>query len=396
MQLFHRDIMEKKKLQEQLLQSQKMESVGVLAGGIAHDFNNVLTAILGHAEVLRRRVRDDEFARRTIKIIEDAGIRAGQMVSKLLSFARKENFALSPTDLNAVVSDTVELLQHALMSRAIRVGMSTAPGLPAVMGDAVHLGQVIANLVMNSMDAMPEGGSITVSTSVETLGDEAPHVHPLLAPGTYAVLTVADTGAGIPREIMDRIFDPFFTTKPAGKGTGLGLAMVYGIVKSHGGEIRVESRMGEGARFSLYFPVAPQLAWSFTPGRADDAAPAGGAGILVVDDDKDVLTAVKDILEPRGYRVIVTDSPVHAHDLFSRISENIDLVITDMMMPHINGGDLARQLKDFRHTVKVIGISGLDPAALFRQTQEIDRFLRKPFDSSALLSAVREVLHATQ
>jgi len=255
-QSFYRDITEKIKLQEQVLQSQKMDSLGVLAGGIAHDFNNVLTGILGHTEVLRRHAVTDEFGRRRIKTIEEAAWRAGQMVSKLLSFARKKSLTLAPTDLNAVVLDTAELLGPALLDRNINVQVQLAPDLPTINGDSIHLEQVIANLVMNSMDAMHEGGTITIATAIKEQGREAPAVYPSLAPGSSVVLTVKDTGTGIPREVLDKVFVPFFTTKAEGKGTGLGLAMVYGIVKSHKGDILVHSREGEGTTFEISFPAA--------------------------------------------------------------------------------------------------------------------------------------------
>ena len=262
-QSFYRDITEKIKLQEQVLQSQKMESLGVLAGGIAHDFNNVLTAILAHTEVLRRHAVTDEFGRRRIKTIEEAAGRAGQMVSKLLSFARKKSLSPIPTDLNNVVLDTAELLGPAMLDRNCNVQVLLAPDLPPINGDSIHLEQVIANLVMNAMDAMPEGGTIMITTALKEKGTEASAACP---PDKYVVLTVKDTGTGIPREVRDKIFIPFFTTKEEGKGTGLGLAMVYGIVKSHKGEIQVESKEGEGTTFEIYLPEAGTV----VEFRADD------------------------------------------------------------------------------------------------------------------------------
>lgn len=251
---FYRDITEKMKLQEQVIQSQKMESLGVLAGGIAHDFSNVLTAILGHTEVLRRHAVTDEFGQRRIKTIEEAAWRAGQMVSKLLSFARKKSLTLVPTDLNNVVLDTAELLGPALLDKNINVKLQLSPDLPTINGDSIHLEQVIANLVMNAMDAMHDGGTVTIATAVLEPGADAPAAYPCPAPENQVVLTVSDTGTGIPREILDKVFVPFFTTKAEGKGTGLGLAMVYGIVKGHKGEIGVESREGEGTTFKIYLP----------------------------------------------------------------------------------------------------------------------------------------------
>jgi len=397
-QSFFRDITEKMKLQEQVLQSQKMEAMGVLAGGIAHDFNNVLTAILGHTEVLRRHVKSDEFGNRSIKTIEDAARRAGQMVSKLLSFARKESLELVPTELNAVVTDTVELLGRALIERDIAVQVALDPRVPAVSGDSIHLEQVIANLVMNSMDAMPGGGTITISTVQRQLGHDTPQVSPFLPAGNYVVLTIRDTGTGIPRELMERIFDPFYTTKPAGKGTGLGLAMAYGIVKSHKGEIRVDSREGGGATFEIYLPVSKQEA----PLPAGDTIAAAlpesaqGEWVFVVDDEKDVLSYIKDTLDAQGYTVITADSPEYARDLFRKISGDIDVVIADIVMPVMSGAELAGIFKEISPTVKVIGISGFDEGDMVRETRHLDCFLKKPFDGASLLTCIRRVLDSDE
>jgi PAS domain S-box-containing protein len=393
-QSFHRDITEKMKLQEQVLQSQKMESMGVLAGGVAHDFNNIVTAILSHTEVLRRYVKTDEFGNRRIKTIEDAARRAGQLVAKLLSFARKESLELVPTGLNRVVAETVELLGRTLIERNIHTRMQLDPDLPPIMGDDVHLEQVIANLVMNAMDAMPGGGTITIFTSREDLPDDARSAHPLLPPGKYAVLVVQDTGAGIPREIMDRIFEPFFTTKPAGKGTGLGLSIVYGIVKSHNGEVRVSSQEGKGTTFTIYLPLSEQPAPACSGEDVDARLPLASHGerIFVVDDEKDVLFYIKDNLESLGYKVFTADSPEHALELFEKISGEVDVVISDIVMPVMNGAELTRRLKKIKPKVKVIAISGFDGGNLVGEAGHIDYFLKKPFDGGSLLSCVHRAL----
>ncbi|MEK6743438.1 MAG: ATP-binding protein [Nitrospirota bacterium] len=254
-QLFLRDITARKRLQEHVLQAQKLDSMGVLAGGIAHDFNNVLTAILGQGEVLRRRVAGDALALQRIATIESAAGRAGQMVAKLLSFSRQERFELVPTDVNAVVRETVDLVDRSLTHRNVTISMSLDDALPFILGDRIHIEQVLTNLVLNAADAMPGGGTVSVSTGAADLRNRPAKALPVLAPGVYVLLAVSDTGIGIAEDIRHRIFEPFFTTKPAGKGTGLGLAMAYGIVKSHRGEIDVESRAGGGTTFSLYFPA---------------------------------------------------------------------------------------------------------------------------------------------
>ncbi len=393
-QSFHRDITEKKKLQEQVMQSQKMESMGVLAGGIAHDFNNILTAILGHTEVLRRHIGNDEFSKRRIKTVEDAARRAGQMVSKLLSFARKETLELAPTDLNVVVTDTIELLGRSLIDRNIKAKVETGKDIPAIYGDSIHLEQIITNLVMNAMDAMPGGGSLTISTSAVEMGPQAQQMHPFLPPGKYVVLTVRDKGQGIPQEIMGRIFDPFFTTKPVGKGTGLGLAMVYGLVKSHKGEVRVRSREGAGTTFDIYLPALDENVKqpALEPVDISRLVASGNKRILVVDDERDVLSYIKDTLDAHGYRTFVADNPVYAQELFQEMSGDIDLVITDMIMPLMNGSELSRKLREMKGAVKVIGISGYSGGSLLNELRDIDRLIKKPFDGVTLLTTVREAL----
>ena len=392
-QSFHRDITEKMKLQEQVLQSQKMESMGELAGAMAHDFQNVLTAILAHSEVLRRHVATDDFGKRRIKTIEDAAKRAGQMVSKLLSFARKESLQLAPLDINTVVTDSVELLGRTLLEQNVKVRVQLANGLPAIQGDDIHLEQVITNLIMNARDAMPQGGTITLSTARRELGPEAPQVSPFLKPGDYVVLTVRDSGTGIPREIMERIFDPFFTTKPEGKGTGLGLAIVYGIVKSHRGEVRVESRDKEGTTFEIYLPVPDQSPFCRIVSREDASAPIPGRTILVVDDDKDVLSYLAGLLEAEGYHVLSTENSEHALTLFQSHTEEIQLVVTDMVMPAMNGAELAAGLKKTQPALKIIGMSGVERNAGVLETRHMDSFLKKPVEAAALLACVRQALN---
>ena len=254
-QSFHRDITDKKRLLDQLFQSQKMESIGVLAGGIAHDFNNFLTAILGHAELLGMNEELDPTARRGIKTIESSARKAGQIVSKLLSFARKGKFVALPLNFNDVMKDAVELLERVVSKKKVELQVEMGRDIPVVKGDSTQLEQVIMNLVMNAADAMPDGGTITLSTSLKNISRSDTMIHPLLTPGDYVFLKVADTGTGIPHEIMDKIFDPFFTTKGPEKGTGLGLAIIYGIVREHGGVVLVTSHLGRGTTFEVYLPA---------------------------------------------------------------------------------------------------------------------------------------------
>jgi two-component system cell cycle sensor histidine kinase/response regulator CckA len=389
-QSFHRDITEKKRLQGQLFQSQKMESIGVLAGGIAHDFNNILSAILGHAELLHEFSNLDSAGKQRVTIIENSARKAGQMISKLLSFARKGSFESIPINLNDVIKDTTELLDRMMTKKKITLQLMMDNSLPPINGDSNQLEQVLMNLVVNAGDVMPNGGFITIATSQITLGDEAVTIHLLLTPGRYVVLKVTDTGAGIPEEIRDRIFDPFFTTKAAGKGTGLGLAMVYGIVKEHKGIINVRSEMGKGTSFEIYFPMSEKAVPQVEKSALYPLE--GREKILVVDDEEDILSFIKDVLETQGYRVMVTTNPVYALDIFKEISDTIDLVITDIVLPLVNGRELIKRFKSVKPEVKLIAMSGYEAGVIDRRDKDIDAFIRKPFQGIYLLSMVRKVL----
>jgi len=392
-QAFYRDITEKKKLQEQVMQSQKMESMGLLAGGMAHDFNNVLTAILGHTEVLRRHIGPDEFALQRIRTVEEAARRAGLMISKLLRFARKETLTLTPTDLNAVVLDTLDLLGRALIEKNIKVQVDTDPAIPLVNGDSIHLQQIITNLVMNAMDAMPRGGELVITTSLRDIGRQTQQAHPFVASGTYCVLSIRDTGSGIHREVIDRIFDPFFTTKSVGKGTGLGLAMVYGLVKSHHGEIRVLSTEGAGSTFEIYLPVinARDKTDQFErPAMQRSGAPERTC-VLIVDSEQEVLTRAREMLAAEGYRVYAMDNPGTAEEVFRATRGKIDLLIIDMALPFNNGTELVRYFKTINNSMKVIGVSG-DAGGMQDGDRSIDLLVNRPYDGPQLLQTIMNVL----
>ncbi|HWR58765.1 MAG TPA: PAS domain S-box protein, partial [Thermodesulfovibrionales bacterium] len=389
-QSFHRDVTDRKRLQEQLFQSQKMESIGVLAGGIAHDFNNILSAILGHAELLHEFSNLDSDGKQKVTIIENSARKAGQMISKLLSFARQGSFESVPLNLNEVIKDTVELIERMMMKRKIDIKIDLDGNILPINGDSNQLEQVIMNLVVNGADAMPDGGLVTISTGMETFEKDAIPVHPLLAPGKYVSLKISDTGTGIPDEIKDRIFDPFFTTKKAGKGTGLGLAMVYGIVKEHKGVINLKTQLGKGTTFEIYLPVSDKDV-SIT-GKPLLYSMAGREKILVIDDENDILSFMKEVLESQGYRVIVTDNPIYALDMFRQISDDIDLVITDIVMPLVNGRDLIKSFKTIKPSVRMIAISGYEIWNIGKKDKDVDAYIRKPFEGIYLLSVVRRVL----
>lgn len=389
-QSFHRDTSEKKRLQEQLFQSQKMESIGILVGGIAHDFNNILTAILGHAELLNEYGDLDPTGKQRVKIIETSARKAGQMISKLLSFSRKSKMETVPVSLNNVIRDTVDLLERMLSKKNIDIKFEAYPDLPLIDGDSSQMEQVIMNLVINASDVMPAGGSIMIATSAADLQNNVSVVHPLLSPGKYVVLKISDTGTGIPAEISSKIFDPFFTTKETGKGTGLGLSMVYGIVKEHKGVINVDSQLGKGTTFEIYLPASKKIFRAIDKSYTD--LTAGHEKILVVDDEEDILSFIRDILERKGYKVLATNSPVYALDLFRKISDEIDLVITDIIMPLVNGRELISHFKSIKPDIRIMAISGYDAGKIGEKDSDIDVFIRKPFESVYLLSVVRKIL----
>lgn len=387
---FLRDITEKKKIQEQLMHSQKMESIGALAGGIAHNFNNILTTILGYAELLLEYTNLDDTSKQRVRNIESSARKAGTLVSKLLSFARRDTHEVLPLNLHDVINDSLKLLEGVLDKR-IGMKVSLCKTNPVIEGDPTQLEQVIMNLVVNSRDAMPDGGLITIKTDIVEVVNEKYDTPSYIRPGKYVVLTVADTGSGISNENISRIFDPFFTTKEKGKGTGLGLATVYGIVKDHKGYISVESELDHGTRFDIYIPVSEKIVQPITKPQLFSIE--GRENILVVDDDRDVLNFIRDILETHGYQVISANNSLGAINTFKNLSSKIPLVITDIMMPLMEGNDLIRHLKDIKPDIKIIAVSGYSDE-IIKQDRMIDVFLKKPFESIELLSSVRRLLDA--
>ena len=389
-QSFYRDITEKKQLQGQLLQSQKMESVGTLAGGIAHDFNNIVAIILGHISLLNDCAGLDDKAKQRVRIIENSARKAGQIVSKLMSFSRKASFEILPVNLNNIIKDTVELCETMARSRKVAIKMETGDNIPCIHGDSNQMEQVLMNLFVNAMDAMPDGGTIIIGTEFVEI-ERNNHVHPLLSSGKYILMRVTDTGTGIPEEIKDKIFNPFFTTKEQGKGTGLGLAMVYGIVKEHKGVLNVKSKTGKGTTFEIYLPPSDAAIYEIV--KTSDHLLTANARILVVDDEKDMLNFMKEIIEGAGYKLLAADNPYYALEIFGEVADNIDLVITDIVMPLMDGRKLIKHFKTFKPAIKAIAISGYD-AARNRGDADIDAFISKPFEKDSLLSAIRKVLGA--
>jgi PAS domain S-box-containing protein len=391
-QSFYRDITEKKKFQEHVLQSQKMESIGVLAGGIAHDFNNILTAILGHTDLIRRFAVLNEKATRSLNVIEDASRRAGRMISKLLGFARKSKHERTPINLNDVVYETIKLLEQVI-KKSIDLSVELDNRLPLIQGDVNQMEQVIMNFLVNARDAMPNGGRIIIKTQARTVLKYMPDVPPYVPPGEYVQISVSDTGTGIPEDIKNKIFEPFFTTKEQGKGTGLGLSMVYGAIKDHQGYLSVESTVGVGSVFTVFLPAA---APATVAGTTEVAIPGNGKQtLLIVDDEQDILDIMRESLENHGYKVFASSDSTIALDLYRRIFHEVVLVITDIVMPGIDGKELIRQIKMINPDVKVLAVSGyMKYVGEKEDIKDIDGFLQKPFESYYLLSVVKRILEA--
>ncbi|MGE5174255.1 MAG: PAS domain S-box protein, partial [Betaproteobacteria bacterium] len=391
-QSFYRDITKKKKIHEHLFQSQKMESVGVLAGGIAHDFNNVLTAILGHTGIIRRSTSLDERSTRSLGVIEDASRRAGRMIAKLLGFARQNKYEITPLNLNDVVYDTVKLLEQVIDKR-ISLSVELDNKLPLIKGNINQMEQIIMNFIVNARDAMPNGGRIAVKTSARTVVKGLLNAPYYVPPGEYVQLIVSDSGTGIPEEVVDKIFEPFFTTKEQGKGTGLGLSMVYGAVKEHQGYLSVQSTLGVGSIFTVYLPASS--AGAPTVPSASLTSVSGNETLLIVDDEEEILDSMRDALGNHGYTVYAASDPAAALAIFQKKSHDTALVITDIVMPRTDGKELIRQMKLLNPEVKVLAISGYTKyVAEMEEIRDIDGFLKKPFESYYLLSTVRRILDA--
>jgi PAS domain S-box-containing protein len=385
------DITERKALEEQLRQAQKMEAVGQLAGGIAHDFNNLLTAILGNVSLLLAAVPDHEPNRDLLRDIERAASRATELTGQLLGFSRQTMLRLEATDINTIIRETVAILRWTIDPR-ISVVVQTEPQLWPVQADPSQMNQVLMNLCLNARDAMPEGGKLILEVGNVTLDDAQARRHLDARPGEFVQLCVSDTGHGIPPEVQPRIFDPFFTTKEPGKGTGLGLAMVFGIIKQHQGWIECESEIGKGTRFAIYLPRSqePVLATA-TPSLA--ATPGGGdETILLVDDEAIIRNLGRTILQRYGYKVLLAEDGQDALDVYRRRKGEIDLVILDLTMPRLSGRDTLRQLLEMDPRVRMLFSSGYSAEQVTGPERDgVLGFVNKPYRPQELARQVRAV-----
>ena len=385
------NITERRKLEDQLRQSQKMEAVGRLAGGVANDFNNLLTVINGYSEILLRQVAEDSTLRREVDEIRKAGDRASMLTQQLLAFSRRQVLQPKVLDLNATVSDMATMLRR-LIGEDIDLRILPGDGLGRVKADPGQVGQTILNLVLNARDAMPGGGRLTIETNNAFLDGTFSSKHPQAVTGPHVLLAVSDTGVGMSEDTQGHLFEPFFTTKEKGKGTGLGLSTVYGIVHQSHGYIYVYSELGKGTTVKVYLPRVDEEVETVSPVPAP--APHGTETVLVVEDERQVREFVTRVLSAKGYRVLSAGEGFEALRLCKDCADPVDLLVTDVVMPGMGGRELASRVEAAVPGVRVLFVSGYTDNAVSRHgvLEAGLEFLQKPFTTDALLGKVREIL----
>ncbi|HLF92096.1 MAG TPA: ATP-binding protein [Planctomycetota bacterium] len=389
---FVRDVSDRKKLEEQFFQAQKLEAIARLAGGVAHDFNNLLTVINGYSNMLLEQASPKDSLRELYQEIYDAGRRAAGLTRQLLAFSRKEVIVPVALDLNTLLRQFEKMIRR-LLGEDIQIGLDMDPELGKIKADPGQIEQVVMNLAVNARDAMPQGGSLVVQTVNVTLDPASAQKQGGIAPGPYVRLIVADTGCGMDESVHARLFEPFFTTKERGRGTGLGLSTVYGIVRGCGGHISVESEVGKGSAFTILFPVSQEL----VPKGGTDFHPGpfrGTETILLLEDDLTVRKVARRILESQGYRILEALTEQEALEKGSDLSQSFDLLLTDIVLPSLSGLEVARRLTEIRPGLRILLMSGYTdhsihaPGAL----PEGMGFIQKPFTVQTLVRKVREIL----
>jgi PAS domain S-box-containing protein len=386
------DVTDRRALEDQFRQAQKMEAVGRLAGGVAHDFNNLLMVISGYAEVILSNLDFDHPLREKATAIQQASDRATTLTRQLLAFSRKQLLELKVVDVNAIVAD-MERLLRPLIGENVELVAKLAPQAGYVRADAGQLEQVLMNLVVNAKDAMPAGGRLTIQTQNLALDEGHRPGQTFIHPGQYVMLSVSDTGTGMDKETQSRIFEPFFTTKEKGKGTGLGLSTVYGIVKQSGGYVIVQSELGHGTSFHIYLPQVEGTSEKHAAPVA--GTPAGGTEtVLLVEDEESVRQLVRDTLEVKGYKVVEAENGEAGLAAATGHKGKIDLVITDVVMPGVGGREMVERISATRPEAKVLYLSGYTEDAILSEgsIQSGTAFLQKPFTLQNLSKKVREVL----
>ena len=399
-----RDITERKQAEEllrrrdeQLRQSQKMEAVGRLSGGIAHDFNNLLGVIIGYSESLESRLAPNDPLRKSAEEIRKAGERAASLTHQLLAFSRQQVLQPQILDLNALVTDMGRMLNR-LIGMHIELSINLEAELGQVKAEQSQIEQVIVNLAVNARDAMPEGGKLLIETSNLDVDDKLASSLPFLQSGPYVLLTVTDTGTGMDAETRRHIFEPFFTTKAPGKGTGLGLATVYGVVKQSGGGVVVDSEPGQGSTFRIFLPRTQESAPAPAPDKAAVAASAATGTILLVEDEEALLKLATERLTECGYNVLPAHDGLHALEIARSFNEPIDLLLTDIMMPRMGGLALARAMSEMRPEIRVVFMTGhAEREASYREALRSGAAsIQKPFSHQQLIRLLRQTLDKVQ
>lgn len=389
----HRQESEKARLEEHLLHAQKMESVGRLAGGVAHDFNNLLTTIMGNTSLVMMELGAESPAGARLRDVMKAAESASVLTKQLLAFSRKQVIVPQPLDLNGQIERTAQMLAR-LIGEDIKPVMHLGTGVGPIMADPGQVEQIMINLVVNSRDAMPNGGTIIIETRPVLIDIPPKSATPIMKPGDYVALSVTDTGTGMPEEVLRHIFDPFFTTKPVGKGTGLGLASVYGAVRQNGGSIEVKSAPGQGTAMTIYFPAAGNVMPGGAPAAEAEALPRGVESVLLVEDDEKVCDFVAEILGSLGYRVSTAHNGTGALDIAGEPGVKIDLLLTDVILPDMTGPILAGQALKKHAGTRVLYMSGHAENVIVHHGI-VDggiNFIAKPFAARDLAKKVREVL----
>lgn len=390
--LIGEDITERRHLENQLRQAQKMESIGTLAGGIAHDFNNILTAIIGYGQLLERKVQDDPELLQNVLPILTAADRASGLTTRLLAFSRKQVILPRPVDVNSVIF-TLEKLLKQILGEDVELKTSLWPEILIVQADSNQIDHVLINLATNARDAMPDGGLLTIKTTRQDMDEEYCRYHGFGSPGSYAVISVSDSGCGMSEQLRQRIFEPFFTTKETGKGTGLGLSMAYGIVQQHNGYINVYSEPGNGTTFRIYLPLESEVMLSPAPHPATVSS-GGTETVLLAEDDDSVRDLMKTVLGEAGYSVRDAANGIDAVRLFEEHRDDVSLVILDVIMPGMNGKAVYDEIRKIRSDVKVLFCSGYASDIIYKKGVLDDglNFISKPVSPQVFLKSVRRIL----
>lgn len=386
---------ERKMLNNQLLQAQKMEAVGILAGGIAHDFNNILTTIIGYSEMTMRKADKSTPLFRNLTQINNAGQQAARLTRQLLLYSRKQPMTLTIFDINHTIENMLKMLRR-LTGEDVTIDTALHPDIGQIKGDVGNIEQVIMNLIINGRDAMPDGGRISISTAEVVIDNERCKVIPFAAVGTFIVLSVTDSGTGMSEETLERIFEPFYTTKGMGRGTGLGMSVVYGIVKKHGGWINVESKAGEGATFKVYFPAYTETVEAAARKTLNAEESRGkGERILLVEDEEGVREFSEKVLEDSGYVIFTAGSAEEAFSIFEREEGRFNLIFSDVILPDKNGTVLVDELIALQPDLKVVMTSGY--ASEKSKWSVIEErgfpFLQKPYTTEVLLKTIKAALN---